>query len=776
MTFELQIAVATPLPQTFTYAHSEALAAGTRVLVPFGSQPKALGVVLESRDTTLTDTALTAGVEPRPFTIKPISSVLDQEPVYSPNLLHLAKWLSHYYMHPLGEVLRTMLPASSKQSVKINYELTELGATTNQDEELPPSSFFSRKRILSLQALRNKFKDRQIDRKQADSILQKWVRKGWIHVAKEKQINTRQTENSSLIDNSPDSTNHELFRSLNTYQKIAVQSIVQDGLKNPDTKTRKPFLLFGVTGSGKTEVFLQVIREVITQTKDAGAPNSQTLVLVPEISLTPQMTKIFTERFPGIVAVVHSAMEDEERWRELDRIRRGDAMILIGPRSAVFGPFANLKLIIVDEEHDGSYKQGSGLLYNARDVAIVRAGFEGATVVLGSATPSMESWYNAQSGKYALLEMPERASTKPLPEVQTLNSKPSFKSISLVQGDQIEDGDSPFAEEVISALAENLEKGQQSIVLVNRRGYAYYLLNVEDRKSAGCPNCSISLCVHGRRKILKCHYCDYTTTMQRVIDENPDRTWAIVGYGSQKAEEHLRKALPTARMARIDSDTVQDPKVLPELLGKFRAGDLDIIVGTQILAKGHDFPNVTLIAILEVDQLLGMPDFRGGERTFQLLVQAAGRSGRGSLPGKVLVQSLRARHPVVQEALKQNFPAFAQEEMSFRRSMGYPPFGRMILFEFNGPDPTKLAQWCQDIEMRLLDAMDKNQTLAKGVRILGPAPAPIEVIRGRSRRTIIILSPSLNYCRSAANLLAQLCAKPPGDIRVKIDVDPQSTL
>jgi primosomal protein N' (replication factor Y) len=372
--------------------------------------------------------------------------------------------------------------------------------------------------------------------------------------------------------------------------------------------------------------------------------------------------------------------------------------------------------------------------------------------------------------------MPERASTKPLPEIKTIPSKPPFKAISLMRGDTVDERDSPFSDEVITALKENLEKGQQSIVLVNRRGYAYYLLNVEDRKAAGCPHCSISLSVHGRRKTLRCHYCDYTTTIQKIIDENPDKTWAVVGYGSQKAEDHLRATLATARIARVDSDTVQDPHVLPEILGKFRRGDLDILVGTQILAKGHDFPNVTLIAILEVDQLLGLPDFRGGERTFQLLVQAAGRSGRGTIAGKVIVQSLRSNHPVVQKALQQDFPAFAAAELSFRKAMGYPPYGRMILFEFNGPDARKLDHWCHELEGKLGDVLEREPALAKAVKVLGPAPAPIEIIRGRVRRSIMILSPSIQHARAVASHLAQLSAKPPGDIRVKIDVDPQATL
>ena len=771
MGVELQIAVATPLHQTFTYLHGEPLAPGVRVLVPFGSRPNTLGVVVDSQPP-----APDRKQVPKNFKLKAIKEVLDQEPVYSPVLLKLAQWMSQYYMHPLGEVLKTMLPASSKKTTKTTYELTDKGSRAPEDEELRPSELFARKKTLSQATLKKKLKDRAFDATTIDEILKKWLKKNWIDLAKEKSIKARQTTGDREVKDPRSKIRSDLFRSLNNHQQTAVTAIIQDGLNINDPKERRPFLLFGVTGSGKTEVFLNVIRETIERSCNTDAPVAQTLVLVPEISLTPQMTRIFEERFPGLVAVVHSAMDEDDRWHELDRVRRGEALILIGPRSAVFGPFANLKLLIVDEEHDASYKQGSGLLYNARDIAVVRAGLENATLVLGSATPSMESWHNAAISKYHRLEMPERASTKPLPEVETVTGKPAFKAVSFLGSDASSDGDSPFADEIIQALQENLNKGQQSIVLVNRRGYAYYLLCVEDRKAFGCPQCSISLSVHGKRKNLRCHYCDYTTTIQKVLDKNPDKTWAIVGYGSQKAEDHLRKALPTARMARLDSDTVQDPHVLPETLGKFRNGEIDILVGTQILAKGHDFPNVTLIAMLEVDQLLGLPDFRGGERTFQLLVQAAGRSGRGTLPGKVIVQSLRARHPVVQAALKQDFPTFAAEELAFRRAMGYPPFGRLILFEFNGPDAGKLDRWCHDLENQLIHFFDQKPELAQAVKVLGPAPAPIEIIRGRSRRTMMILSESLQHCRTVANALMHFTAKPPADIRVKIDVDPQSTL
>ena len=758
---EIEIAIPSPLGQTFTYLHTEGLTPGVRVRVPFAKQGKTVGVVLGSKPDQPKGTYK--------YQLKPITEVIDPEPVYSPVMLELGRWLSSYYLHPIGEVLRGMLPASKSKKVKLTYEL--LGGPTPEEDDgntLAPATFFGRKRTITAQTLRNKFKERGFEDKEQAKILRQWQSRGWTGLAKDVDYNVRRSKETTA-DKAP-LAQSDGFRTLNQHQQAAVDTIVAKGLMQ---KVEHPFLLFGITGSGKTEVFLNVLRHMIERDT-----SSQALILVPEISLTPQTTRIFQARFPGLVAVVHSAMEDEERWSELDRIRRGDARILIGPRSAVFGPFQGLKLIIVDEEHDSSYKQGSSLLYNARDVAVMRGKLEGAAVVLGSATPSMESWFNAKTGKYALLELPERASKRPLPDVQTILAKPSFRSMSIVNAGDLSTlkDESPFTDEIIAALQENLINGQQSIVLVNRRGYAHYLLNLNDNKAAECPQCSISLSVHSKRRVLRCHYCDYQTTVQKAMASAPGSTWAIAGYGSQKAEESLRTLLPDARIARLDSDTVADPRALPEILGKFRAGELDILVGTQILAKGHDFPNVTLICVLEVDQLLGLPDFRGGERTFQLLVQSAGRAGRGELPGRVLVQSMRVNHPIVQEALKQDFTHFADNEMLYRKSMGYPPFGRMTLFEFNSVDGRKLDAWCKELEDKLDQLLSKHPQLITQVKILGPAPAPIEVIRGRIRRTMIVLSASHQVTRQVAMWILKEAERPPGDIRMKVDVDPQATL
>jgi primosomal protein N' (replication factor Y) len=760
---EVEVAIPTPLAQTFTYHHDQPIEAGVRVKVPFATQGKTVAIVVSCGPDQ--------PAESRKFKLKKINEVIDQTPVFSPVMLEMAKWLSSYYLHPLGEVFRTMLPAARTASVKRTFELasppTEDSILAGSVNPLP---FFGRKASISEATLKKKLMALGMDTKQCAKELKRWQQRGWIRAVVSRDVKSKQTIEAAPEQQSLAAQPTSVSKELNAFQRRAVDTITQSLSESGE---KRPYLLFGITGSGKTEVFLSVLSDLLK--KD---PKSQALVMVPEISLTPQMTNIFQARFPGLVAVVHSAMDDRDRWRELERIRSGEARILIGPRSAVFGPFLRLDLIIVDEEHDSSYKQGSGLLYNARDVAVMRGKLEKACVILGSATPSMESWHNATSRKYELLELPERATKRSLPEVTTIASKPSNKAISILRSGDLStiNEDSPFSEELISALKENHEVGHQSIVLVNRRGYAYNLFNLTTAKTAECPQCSISLTVHGRRRTLRCHYCDYQTSVDKIIKQDAADTWAIVGYGSQRAEDCLKTAIPGARIARIDSDTVADPRVLPELLTKFREGHIDILVGTQILAKGHDFPNVTLIGILEADQLLGFPDFRGGERTFQLLVQASGRAGRGALPGRVLVQSMRSSHPIVQDALRQDFLSFARTELSFREAMGYPPFGKMILFEMSSVDKTKLNEWCAQLEDKLDLLFEKSPELVPLVKILGPSPAAIEVIRGRTRRIMIVLSASHAVTRKVGQWIWQEIKSPPGDIRTKIDVDPQATL
>jgi primosomal protein N' (replication factor Y) len=776
---EIEVAVPTPLAQTFTYTFDSEISPGTRVLVPFG-QRKVVGVALGAASAPGTSA----------YVLKPVHSVIDSAPVYSPILLDIARWISSYYMHPIGEVLRTMLPASSSKVVKEIYELTEKGVVERADTDsragqMLLSVFGKKKTELVAMTVRRKVKKLKEDQAELfDGIdLIRLVRSGFICKSKGTSVKARAVDgydpNVFIGNSEAQPASKEV--SLTENQQQVIDAVIKEGIA--PAVPEHVFLLHGVTGSGKTEVYIRLIQSALEHSDNKG----QALVLVPEISLTPQMTRVFEKRFPGKVAVVHSQMSDTDRWDQLSRVRSGDAVVLIGPRSAVFAPFQHLKLILVDEEHDGSYKQSTGLTYNGRDIAVLRGRMEKASVVLGSATPSMESYNNALSGRYRLLELPERATGRPLPEIEVISALKPFKSSigadaaklpSIKKGDLLGEDNSeiPIDESIVQALRDNLAQGRQSIVLVNRRGYAYYLFSLETKKAVQCPHCSISMTLHARSTKLRCHYCDYSTTAEKIIADNPTDTFISVGYGSQKAEDCIQQKLPTARVVRLDSDILAQRDLLPKTMTQFRNGEIDILVGTQILAKGHDFPNVTLIVILEVDQLLGLPDFRAGERTFQLVVQAAGRAGRAELAGKVMIQSLRAGHPVVVSAVSQNYKEFAERELKFRRVQDYPPFHRMIAIEFNGTDKAKLLQFCQKMDTWFDQVAALKPELVKSVRVLGPAVPPIETIRNRHRRSIIFSSAQNEALRSLVGMFTHAFQKPPGDIRMRIDVDPQSLI
>ncbi len=752
---ELDVAVPTPLAQTFTYTAEIAVSAGTRVLVPFGKR-RLVGVVLGA-----------AGATDPGQKLKAIEHVIDEAPVYSPVVLEIAKWISTYYFHPIGEVLRTMLPASATKVVDETYVLTEKGKAARAEGHAL-KKVFARKDELTAATLKAKL------RKLPEAPpLKEMLKAGLLSKTRSTSMRARAEEGFAPAEKGEAA--EIVMPTLTATQAEVTATLIREGLDFDGTP--KPFLLHGVTGAGKTEVYLRTIAATLER-----SPEAQTLVLVPEISLTPQMTRVFERRFPGRVAVVHSALSDPDRWAALSRIRKGEASILIGPRSAVFGPFRQLCLILVDEEHDGSYKQTTGLPYNGRDVAVLRGKLEGATVVLGSATPSMESYQNALTGRYSLLELPERATGRPLPTVSIVEADKTAKFGSLVSrrgpaGPAMQgEPEIPIDPRVVLALRDNLARKQQSIVLVNRRGYAFYLFSLEKKKAVQCPQCSISLTLHARSAVLRCHYCDYATTTEKLTRERPDETFIAVGYGSQKAEDAVTRMVPGARVVRIDSDSVNERDFLPKTLNAFRDGEIDILVGTQILAKGHDFPNVTLIVILEVDQLLDLPDFRAGERTFQLLVQASGRAGRAELAGEVLVQTIRAGHPVVATALRQDFKAFAAAELQFRQQHCYPPFARMIAIELNGEEKPRLDELCRRIEGWIEQMAALRPDLVQKVRILGPAVPPIEMVRRRHRRSLIFCATDTAALRQLAQHFLTAFQKLPADVRLKIDVDPQSLI
>ncbi len=408
----------------------------------------------------------------------------------------------------------------------------------------------------------------------------------------------------------------------------------------------------------------------------------------------------------------------------------------------------------------------------------MRAHLEGKAIVLGSATPSMESYANASQGKYRLLELKERANRKPMPEIQfiTANIQRSFARKLSGRQRAMPVIDLPIDDRILEALRENFAQGKQAMVLVNRRGYAYYLFSIRDRKAVSCPNCSISLTVHEKSTLLRCHYCDFQKPVEKMIPPDAADAYVLVGYGSEQMELFLKEGVPGARIQRVDSDSVQQRDSLPQILDKFREGEIDILVGTQMLAKGHDFAKVTLICILEIDQTLNLPDFRAGERTFQLMVQAAGRAGRGEWSGHVLIQTQRADHPVLKAGLTQNFAEFWDDQLQFRRAHNYPPFSRMIVFEFSSSKREKLTKWVGEVERWIAQRLRSSEGRYSQLSILGPSIPPLETIRGRSRRTLLLMATDRRQLWGFAKELMAAFNTPAGDARLRVDVDPQSLM
>ncbi|MBC7660429.1 MAG: primosomal protein N' [Chitinophagaceae bacterium] len=763
--YYLDVAVPVVLDQTFTYTSNAALMAGVRVKVSFGRQTL-VGVVVGS-----------SPIAPQSkFELKPILEIIDTEPVYSTVLLELGRWLSSYYLHPIGEVLKSMLPVSLVKKQKTRFQLTPMGHDiwNDQNHSLQPLIRFlwTRRTPYNQATIKAKLAKWQEDK--ADKVTLKRLEKDGF-IVKEAIDNTHGRDSlwsekaieqaeAQVPNRAPDLTPDQI---------TVTNAIIANGFHSEEG--RKAYLLHGVTGAGKTEVYLKLISEALRLD-----PKNQVMVLVPEIALTPQMTRVFSARFPGQVAVVHSAMAPAERWQELQSVRQNQKQILIGPRSAVFAAFEQLCLLVVDEEHDSSYKQTTGLTYNGRDVAVMRGHLERKPVVLGSATPSMESYANASQGKYLLLELLERANRKAMPAIQfiTTDVKKGFAR-KLATGQRgMAVIDLPIDDRILTALRENLAQGKQAMVLVNRRGYAYYLFSIRDRKAVSCPNCSISLTVHERSTVLRCHYCDFQKSVDKMIPPDSADAYVLVGYGSEQMEHFLKEGVPGARIQRVDSDSVQQRDSLPQILDEFREGEIDILVGTQMLAKGHDFAKVTLICILEIDQTLNLPDFRAGERTFQLMVQAAGRAGRGEWSGHVMIQTQREDHPVLKAGLNQSYSEFWQDQVQFRKAHNYPPFSRMIVFEFSSSSSKRdrLTKWMVEVENWITQKMKSSEGRYAQLSIMGPSVPPLETIRGRSRRTLLLMATDRRQLWGFAKDVMTAFNAPTGDLRIRVDVDPQSLM
>ncbi len=729
------------LGKEFDYAippeWAELAVVGARVKVPFGRR-EALGCV----------TALAESSEVP--SLKPILKVLGRQAEITPSVLKLTRWIAQYYCCAPEIALKAALPEAvrkEKAGWREQLYVRALGGPTFEASELS-----GRQREIL---------ERVKDKKE-------WPMQDLLRTCRTTAATLRKLEDRGLVAIAPQISERDPYAretilpsqplALNEEQKNALRQITE-AMGAPE---KTPFLLHGVTGSGKTEVYLQAISRALELGRGA-------IVLVPEISLTPQTVERFKARFSGgacqtLVAMLHSHLSGGERHDEWHKIRQGRARIVIGARSAIFAPVADLGLIIVDEEHEHSYKQEEGPRYHARDVAVMRARLEGAVVVLGSATPSMESYHNVEKRKYRLLSLPSRVDDRQLPIVRVIDMRLAARK---------EKGAPLFSPQLKEAMTQRLERREQTLLFLNRRGYASSLQCPLCGYVAQCPNCSLSLTYHRAAQQLRCHLCGHEQPAPAVCPDPKCRNPAIrfAGMGTERIEAALHKLFPQARVRRMDSDTLKRKEDYRNVLGDFRTGKIDILVGTQMIAKGLHFPNVTLVGIVHADLALHIPDFRAGERTFQLLTQVAGRAGRGDVEGEVFVQAFTPFHPAIQYARRHDFEGFYEQEMEFRRQLNYPPCRRIALILLKGPNDEKVKLSAAHVRREL----EKETAGWRGLDMAGPAAAPLARAEGSFRHQIMLRSGQMTELSAAlARLEARLSL--PGDVTLSIDVDPANLM
>ena len=678
--------------------------------------------------------------------IKPISDLISEKPILTSGLIDLGRWISDYYLAPMESVMRSLIPESVRGE---NHDFKKLLFVKLKrdfsDEEFELLAKKAPKQAKILLEIRDRKLPVPLSQlgQGARSSIDSLNKKGFVHVSQEVSKRDPHAEDQ-FISSKPLTLTHP--------QKDCLERIIH---ATNDPVNSKPLLLHGVTGSGKTEVYLQAIFSVIEKGQTA-------LVLVPEISLTPQTVARFKRRFAHIqdqVAVLHSHLSGGERFDEWHKIVEGNAKIVIGARSALFAPLKKLGLIVVDEEHEGSYKQDSSPRYHARDVAVVRAKIEGCSVVLGSATPSLESIHNTKIGKYELIELKERVDNCSLPLIRIIDLKNESRNLSKAGGPAI------ISERLRSAINDRLKKGEQTILFLNRRGFATSLSCPSCGYVCGCPECSVSLTFHRKEEKLICHMCGYQRMAPKKCPECKDPAIRFAGFGTEKVEEVLGKVFPSARIARVDTDTMSRKGALRKTLGDFKAVKLDILVGTQMIAKGLHFPNVTLVGILNADIGLHIPDFRSGERTFQLLTQVAGRAGRGEMEGEVLIQTFTPQSPSVQFARHHDYEGFSDQELEFRQSFSYPPFSHCIILTCRSKNSSLAEFTLQTLHKRLQKNSPDHIILGE------PLPSPLSKAAGQFRFQLMLRSESpRSMSQYIKSIIADLAI--PDEVYLAIDVDP----
>ena len=677
--------------------------------------------------------------------LKPVAELIDRKSLLSPAMLRLTRWIADRYLCSWVQVLETVLPAAvrgqagTRLTTLLSLDLEAAAATI--DLKLPEKQAAVLK-VLAIERREMTPKELARAAKCTQGPITALRRKDLIRARTVRVQNKREDQSE---------TAREEHLVLNDDQQKALDAI----RATLNSKAHKTVLVHGVTGSGKTEVYIQAIQEII----DFGR---QAIVLVPEISLTPQTVGRFRSRF-GEVAVLHSHLTDAERHWHWQRIVRGEVSVVVGARSAIFAPVPQLGLIVLDEEHESSFKQETAPRYHARDVAIARAEAEGVPLILGSATPSLESWSRAQTGEYTLVTMPRRVMDRPMPNVGTIDLRSEARR---------RESRGAIGRQLHAAIGASLEAGGQVILLLNRRGFSTHIQCPACGHVVRCPDCDIALTHHRTQQIALCHYCDYEVPAPAACPECQFAGIRYSGQGTQRLEAEIQARFPGIACLRMDTDTMRGRGSHETALERFRSGKVRILLGTQMIAKGLDFPNVTLVGVINADTALHLPDFRAAERTFHLVTQVAGRTGRGEKGGRVLVQTFNPEHPAIQAAVRHDYAAFASTELPIRRMLRYPPFASMIRLVIRGPLEETTREFAGHVAGQLEAALKEEQTEA---RVLGPAPAPFARLRGKYRFQIQLQGPDGEKLRTAvAQATAEL--QPPQDVQWIVDVDPLSML
>lgn len=796
------IQVAVPMPGEALYTYSvpahlrEGIALGKRVLVPFRNR-RLIGFIIGP------------GEPPPGVELRDALDIIDDEPLFDEKRLGFLRWTAGYYMTSLGIVLKAAHPGGLGVSVRRVVKITDEGMRALDKGRLTGQEVLVLKTVLNSGEISSQKLLSLVENTSTEllnSLRRRWLVEFSYELKSDPKIKTekiisaapgaapgdpllkRKKTKSQLLEfvigngRVPLDDLKEVFGNVSAHlawleeNKFIVteheeisrdpfggmeikgdskpaltidQEIACGKIKDAVDKGKfAPFLLHGVTGSGKTEVYLRAIEEVIGKGKEA-------ILLVPEISLTPLLVKRVRARFGRNVAVIHSALSDGERFDSWRMASRGDVKVVIGARSAVFAPFRNVGIIIVDEEHESTYKQEETPCYNARDLALVLGRMTDSVVVLGSATPSVESYYNALKRRFEYLSLPLRVEDRPLPAVEI--------------ADMRYEGGAVFSGRLREEIVDNFWHDRQTILFLNRRGYSTLIICPACGEIMKCPNCSVSLTYHAREDSVRCHMCGLSEKLTGACRKCGESMQGL-GIGTQRVEEELRRIIPEAKAARMDRDTVAGKKSLLTLYGKLERGEIDVLIGTQMVAKGHDLPGVTLVGVISADMALGIPDFRSGERTFQLVTQVAGRAGRGDTPGKVIVQTYNPEHPSIEHAVRQDSRGFLEEELKLREELGYPPFSRLVNIRFTGKserETGEAAGRAGETARRLVSRLKPG-----ALTILGPSPCPVSKIRNRYRFQMLLKSTNAGLLRSFTKKLVKLISNITGGVRVSVDVDP----